>query len=229
MANFHTHISVAAVASGLLSSTLLVADVVSPGEATILWVLGAGGGLLPDIDSDSSRSIRWIFNSLAVLASLITLLATHSQLPLYGLWLAIAATYIAVRYGAMPLFAEWTRHRGIFHSLLALPFFTLITVYIAEQLFQQPVWLAWTAGTFICAGALVHLILDELYAVDLEGLDLKASFGTALKPFSLNNLVTSGVMGVSVAALVWFAPPIAPFLRVLERVDWARLFSVPLL
>lgn len=227
MANFHTHIAVAAAGSGILASTVLAADAVTPGQATVLWAVGAGAGLLPDIDSDSSRSIRWIFNGLAVISALITLMVLHNQLSLYALWAAMGFTYMAIRYGAMPLFAEWTVHRGIFHSVLVLPFFTLATVLLSDQVFQLPVYLSWLAGLFVLFGAFIHLLLDEIYAVDLEGARLKASFGTALKLFSFNNLLGSAGMAAAVAVLFIAVPPIEPFVQFVAAVDWLEVLNLP--
>ncbi len=227
MANFHTHIAVAAAGSGLLASTVLAAGAVTPGQATVLWAVGAGAGLLPDIDSDSSRSIRWIFNGLAVISALIVLMVLHTQLSLYVLWAAMGFTYMAIRYGAMPLFAEWTIHRGIFHSILVLPFFALVTVVLSDQVFLLPVHLSWLAGLFVLFGAFIHLLLDEIYAVDLEGARLKASFGTALKLFSFNNLPGSAAMAAAVAMLVMTVPPVEPFVRFVTAVNWLKVLNLP--
>ncbi|MCV6590398.1 MAG: metal-dependent hydrolase [Marinobacterium sp.] len=229
MADFHTHIGVAAAGSALLASTLLAAEAISPGQAIVLWALGAGAGLLPDIDSDSSRSIRWIFNGLGVLAALSVLLNFYKGFPIYIIWAAMGFTFLAIRYGAMPLFAAWTIHRGIFHSLLVLPFYALCTVLIADHIFLLEPWLSWLAGIFVIFGAFIHLLLDELYAVDLEGVRLKSSFGTALKPFSFNNLPVSVAMLVLVMSLASIVPPVEPFLAFIDGVRWHQMLSMAIL
>jgi hypothetical protein len=60
---------------------------------------------------------------------------------------------------------------------------------------------------FVGVGYLVHLILDELYSVDLMGRRMKKSFGTALKPFSLKNFKESLLMLILICGLVYISPP----------------------
>ncbi len=57
-------------------------------------------------------------------------------------------------------------------------------VLSAYALGQGPIT-AWMAGLFVFIGFLIHLILDEIYAVDFSGARLKRSFGSALKLFDL--------------------------------------------
>lgn len=228
MANFHTHLTVAAAGSGALASTLLAAEQITAGEATVLWALGAGAGLLPDIDADSSRSIRWIFNTLAIIAALITLMVLYRHLALPALWGSMVISFLAVRFGAMPLFAQWTVHRGIFHSLLALPFFTFCTVILAQGVFSLSTTMSWLAGCFVLLGAFIHLLLDEIYAVDLEGTRLKRSFGTAMKPFSLNTPIASAAMAIAVIALFPSTPSFQPFLRFWSQIDLPALMRLTL-
>jgi hypothetical protein len=65
---------------------------------------------------------------------------------------------------------------------------------------------AWIAGLMVGIGYLTHLVLDELYSVDLLNSRVKRSFGTALKPFSLADPRSSLAMLAVVVALAWFAP-----------------------
>lgn len=228
MANFHTHLAVAAAGSGAFASALLAAEQLTPGEATALWALGAGAGLLPDIDSDSSKSIRWIFNTLAIICSLVTLLVLYPHLSLPQLWGSMAIAFLAIRFGAMEIFARFSVHRGIFHSLLVLPFFTFCTVILAHGVFGLSVAISWLAGAFVLLGAFIHLLLDEIYAVDLEGTRLKKSFGSAMKPVSMNNPLASVAMAGAVAMLFPATPPLQPFFRFVAEIDWLALMRVTL-
>jgi hypothetical protein len=62
-------------------------------------------------------------------------------------------------------------------------------------------------------GFLTHLILDEVYAVDVMDIRIKASFGTALKLFDYRNLGHSAAMGVATVLVLLAAPPSRPFLE----------------
>ena len=63
-------------------------------------------------------------------------------------------------------------------------------------------------------GYIVHLLLDELFSVDLLNSRLKSSFGTALKIADFHNARTSLLM-TAAALLMFFSTPSAqPFL------DW---------
>ena len=50
-----------------------------------------------------------------------------------------------------------------------------------QPLLGRNAGVAWLAGGFMAIGYLTHLILDEIYSVDVMDTRLKASFGTALK------------------------------------------------
>jgi hypothetical protein len=55
-------------------------------------------------------------------------------------------------------------------------------------------------------GYLVHLALDELSSLDLEGRRLRRSFGTALKPWSPTDPASSLAMAAALGLLLWLAP-----------------------
>ena len=66
MANFRTHISVAATASCFLSIALLKGGLASEKEVVLYFTLGTIGGILPDIDSDHSLPSRFLFGFFAL-------------------------------------------------------------------------------------------------------------------------------------------------------------------
>jgi hypothetical protein len=51
--------------------------------------------------------------------------------------------------------------------------------------------IAVSAGILLFSGYITHLVLDELYAVNLAGLELKKSFGTALKFINIGGIIPS--------------------------------------
>lgn len=190
MANFRVHASGAAITSGLLASSFLTTGLYTRTDIVLLWLLGCLGGILPDIDSDNSTSLNGIFTAMGVAAS-FTALWLLPELPLLQLWLVMLAVFVLVRHGVLYGFAKLTRHRGIFHSILAAVAFALATVHISHTLFACDADLAWAMGISVFAGYITHLVLDECYAVDLANNAIKRSFGSAIKLFSVRYYCTS--------------------------------------
>jgi hypothetical protein len=89
---------------------------------------------------------------------------------------------------------------------LAVAFAALATVNVAHWLLHQPARPAWVAGLMVGLGYLTHLCLDEIYSVDIFNTRMRRSFGTALKPFSFSDPVSTLLMGTAVAGLTWIAP-----------------------
>ena len=58
MANFRTHLAVGTIATGLLATMTMAANVVTPNQVVTLALAGAFGSVLPDIDLERSRSSR---------------------------------------------------------------------------------------------------------------------------------------------------------------------------
>ena len=61
MANFKTHLIVGATGSALLAVASMTVTELSPLHYTLFFMLGAFGGILPDIDSDRSWAINLVF------------------------------------------------------------------------------------------------------------------------------------------------------------------------
>ncbi len=190
MAGFNTHLSGAAISAGLLSSSLLMTDLFSPGQTAVLWLIGTIAGLLPDIDSDSSIAIRGIFNGLGILSS-FSVLFLFNGLPLIHLWALMLSAFVLVRFVVMEVFARYTKHRGALHSILAAVMFGSGGAYLGWRFLDLSLDFAWAVGICVFMGYITHLVLDEFSSVNLSGMELKASFGTALKLMSLNNIYTS--------------------------------------
>lgn len=211
MANFKTHLLIAATASGLASVAIIATDIVAPVEVGRYFSLGLAGGLLPDIDSDHSVPTKIFFNFLALsgaFGAVLWALPIYSFAELGILWLTI---FFLIRYAIFEAFIRLTVHRGVFHSILAILFFGLLTVNISYHLWGSSILASWMSGCFISMGYLVHLCLDEMYSVDLMSKRLKKSFGTALKPISIKNIKASLLMMLLTMALYSTRPDINPF------------------
>lgn len=211
MANFKTHLLIAATVSGLASVAIIATGIAAPVEVGRYFSLGVTGGLLPDIDSDHSVPTQIFFNFLALsgaFGAVLWALPAYSFVELGVLWVTI---FLLIRYAIFEAFIRLTVHRGVFHSMLASVFFGLLTINISYHLFGCSILTSWMSGCFISLGYLLHLCLDEFYSVDLMNRRMKKSFGTAMKPISINNMKASFLMLLLTLGLYGIRPDIKPF------------------
>ncbi len=220
MANFNTHLSIATGAS--IGAALIAVNVhlIASGDMAWLIFLGALGGLLPDIDASNSRPVKLLFNVLALMSVAGALQVFKNNYEPYPLLLIVAGTFLFTRYVVFALFNRLTVHRGVFHSLLAAVFFALLMTCISYHFLHWGVLYAWLNGLFIALGFIVHLLLDEVYSVDLSNARMKNSFGTALKLFSHSNMNASALLAILTILLYWMAPSPMPLVKVWKAAQW---------
>jgi membrane-bound metal-dependent hydrolase YbcI (DUF457 family) len=160
--------------------------------------LTAVGGMLPDLDSDTGRPVREIFGLAAAVVPLV--LAPHfSQLGLNyeGVLASLVLCYLFVRYGLAWVLGQISVHRGMFHSIPGM-LIAGLAVYLGYR--SANVFLRMELAGGVMLGFLSHLILDEIYSVDFNGvqLKLKKSSGSALKFFSdsfVGTIVCYAILG----------------------------------
>lgn len=213
MADFKTHLSVAGTLSGAVAIGCLYTDLVEPTGVLLLFAMGTIGGILPDIDSDHSVPVNLLFSCLAVLAGFFSVFSTMSTYSLAEAIVIWVAAFVCVRYAVFELFKRYTVHRGVFHSLIAAVFFCFLCATVLYDVFALSSVLAWLSGLFVLFGYLIHLLLDELYSVDMMGVRLKKSFGSALKPISLGNPKASLAFVAATLVLYLFIPEFASFVQ----------------
>ncbi len=218
MANFKTHLQYATVGSGLGATMLLNAEILKPEEAFLCWIAGTAGGLLPDMDSDNPSSLGIVFGLFSVLAAAITVVSTINQWPLIWVWLAAGAVFIVIQYGIRYLFESFTKHRGAFHSVMAGLFFGLLISALAGAVGASN-QASWFYGLFVFLGYVLHLLLDETYAVDFSNSPKPRSIGGAFKFFDYKNLKASALMTVLVVGAFYIAPSHKEFLDILSDKD----------
>lgn len=206
MANFNVHLSIAASSSSIVAVLGINLNVMDFSHAPWLIFLGIIGGMLPDIDAVNSKPVRILFNVLALLSATAVLSMLKTYVAFYQLFALAAGIYWLTRYLVLASLARFTVHRGIFHSVLALIFFALLMVCISDYAFKQNMTYSWLNGFFLGFGFLVHLLLDEMYSVDLSNRRIKKSFGTALKLFNYKNLPSSALMSLLTIFLYWASP-----------------------
>ena len=224
MANFPTHIGVGALASGLLATLTLAADVVAPENVVAVTAAGVLGSVLPDIDLKDSRPSKALFSGLAAFFSFIALFLFVDRVSIAELWLIALGTFLAIRFVAHAIFHRMSYHRGIYHSILAAVFFAFLTAAIYKHLLGRHEGVAWLAAGFMFIGYMVHLTLDEIYSVDVADVRIKSSFGTAIKLLDMRKPAHSVAMAVATAAVFFVTPPTRTFVEgVSSRPMWTSL------
>lgn len=186
MAGYKTHITV----SGMLGvgygvgATMLAGF--TPVQGALAGVLTWVSGMLPDLDSDSGRPIQEVFSLTAALAPAVMMrrLGHWGGSPEGAALLAILI-YIGIRYGLANILKIITVHRGMYHSFPAMIIAAELT-FLGYQGDTLGVKLLMAAG--VALGFVSHLILDEVYSVQWNGMriKLKSSAGSAMKWFGTN-------------------------------------------
>jgi hypothetical protein len=224
MANFATHIAVGTLVSGGLATLTVAADVIAPENLVAVTLAGVLGSILPDIDLKDSRPSRALFSGLAVFLSFCVLFTSANKYSIAELWLLWLGTFLLVRYGGETAFHHFSYHRGIWHSILAALMFWFLTVIVFKHVLDRPDGVAWLAGGFMFVGYMTHLILDEIYSVDILDTRIKASFGTALKLFDRHSPTDSLVVAAAAVALFVLTPSPKAFIDGISSHElWAGL------
>lgn len=226
MANFTTHIAVGTVVSGGLATLTLAADVIAPENLIGVTLAGALGSVLPDIDLKDSRPARAIFSGLGIFLSFCVLFSVAERYSIAEMWVVWLGTLILVRYGGEAAFHRFSAHRGIWHSIIAALFFWFLTAVVFYRLLGKHEGVAWLAGGFLFVGYLTHLVLDEIYSVDVMDTRIKASFGTALKLYDPRSWSDSAIVTLATIALFMATPSPKTFLDgITSQQVWAELQS----
>ena len=211
MANFTTHIGAGTVVSGGLATLTMAADVIAPENLVAVTLAGVLGSVLPDIDLKDSRPSRAMFAGLAIFFSFAVLFNAATKFSIAELWVLWLGTLVFVRYGLHYVFHKFSVHRGVWHSLLAGAFCSIMTAVIFYYLLRRPEGVAWLAAGFMMIGYLTHLVLDEIYSVDVMDVRIKSSFGTAVKLFDSRYPWASLAMTAATAAAIMISPPTKMF------------------
>jgi len=217
MANFHTHFKVSTVVSGSLAITLASINLISVEQSIVMFILGAIAGFFPDIDSDSSISLRIFSKGLALILALFLVFLNIKTLSILYLIIIAIATYYISKYLISELLKNFTRHRGVFHSITMAILFSFITVIISSKILSYSDFYSWLSGTFVFIGYLSHLILDEIYSVNLYGMKIKKSFGTAIKLYDKNSILISFILFVITAIIFVFTPTPNLFIEIVTN------------
>ncbi|MDQ5769833.1 metal-dependent hydrolase [Thiothrix subterranea] len=229
MANFSTHISVAAAGAGLLSVLCLQVGLAEPREALMLALLGTIGGILPDIDLQHAYPSRIMFSLFAILAAFMVVFSSENNLSIVELWGVGLLTFGLIRFPIWTVFHEYTTHRGSIHSLVAALLFMFLMTAFAHHVMGESPFVAWLFGLFVFLGFVLHLVLDELYSVDFMNHRIKRSFGTALKILDWKKREKSTALVVATIIAWALVPDSHAFWDTLLSADTYRIIGARLL
>ena len=192
MANFATHLNVSAFVSGISAISISYSHLSSSKDAVFYFLAGIIGGILPDIDHDKSTPIRIIQFFFSNLVAFFVVFKYVHKYPILNLLLIWVISYIIMSVFFF-FFKKLTKHRGMIHSIPAGLIFWFLISIISYNFFHIEIIKSYFLGFFVFIGYMTHLILDEIYSVDITGKKIKKSFGSALKICSNDkklNLIT---------------------------------------
>ena len=224
MANFNTHLNGAFAVSGIAALTIYKAGLIDDSGFLMCVALGTIGGLLPDLDSDNSTPIKLGFNLASFMFAFGLVMHWRDDLSLVALIALWLAGYGFMRYVVFKLFTSMTVHRGVIHSVPYMAILGLGLTCFSYYVMENALTPSWFFGLFLFGGAMVHLTLDELYSVNLSGMKMKRSSGTAMKFYAHKDKWWYLLLYIMIALLVYFAPPFAEFWQQLrDPAPWAQL------
>ena len=181
MAGFRMHVSTSTVLGCGYAGVLAVGYGVPAETAIVSGAMCGFAGMLPDLDSDFGVPLR---ETMAFTAATIPmmLVGRFQSLDLSHDAMALAAVgmYLFVRFGVTNMIRKYTVHRGMFHSIPTMLIFAGLAFLLTGA---SPIEVRCYKAGGVMGGFMSHMILDEIYAVELEGgrWRLKKSFGTAIK------------------------------------------------
>jgi hypothetical protein len=181
MASYREHLAFS-TSLGVLYGALAHRELaIDPATAILGGGLTAVGGMLPDLDSSSGMPVREMFGlAAAVVPMLLWRRFMNANVTDEQLFVFMGGIYLTIRFVLPRIFKHLAVHRGMFHSIPGMLIAGLI-VYLSyhHPLVRTRLFLA--IGVMI--GFLSHLILDEIWSVDFQGVTvrLSKSAGSALK------------------------------------------------
>ena len=204
MAGFEQHLRVSTGIGVVTGAVATFGFGFTPAQGILSAYLCGVSGMLPDIDSTSGKPLREMSNLTAAIIPMIMM----ERLKEWGgdfdtaLLLAILV-YMGVRFAGSWMLSKMSVHRGMFHSIPALAVAALV-VFLGWKSDEMGVRIL-MAGS-VAMGFLSHLILDEIYAVQWNGLapELNQFADSATKFFGKSTMANIFTWSL-VAGLTWLS------------------------
>ena len=179
MANFHTHIGASTLLGVAYGTVAYTQFGIAPGHCVVAAGLCSVAGMLPDLDHKLGIPLREMLSFVSVMVPMLMLQRFEEiGLTREQIVFVTGVMYVLIRFVGGELFKRFTVHRGMWHSIPAAVLAGMLTYLICHshdndiRLFKS-----WA----VVLGFMLHLLLDEIYSVDLIGRRIKKSSGTAMK------------------------------------------------
>ena len=178
MANFRQHATggvLLSSAGAFISLSIFGMTLI---QSATLFILGTLGSILPDVDCDTSRPVDILFGILGVLLPIVLLnLFFPDGTSMENMLCFVLLIYICVHHFISKVFFKLTKHRGIIHSVpMAIIAGECAFLIFSDSPLRQRIIYALA----LLAGFMTHLVMDEIWSVDLLGARIKKSFGSAI-------------------------------------------------
>ncbi|MEA1915931.1 MAG: metal-dependent hydrolase [Campylobacterota bacterium] len=206
MASFEQHVNFAVVATGVIITPLHVAGILSVNESIVALFLGIFGGILPDLDSDTSKPLKIAFKMLSIFLPLLILLTISTKMSIVYMALLWGLSSTILQVVVFEIFTLTTKHRGVIHSIPMAIVVGLLSTNIFYYGLHVDKSFSTVAGFFIFYGFIIHLILDEIFSVNAFGMRMKKSFGTAFKLYDKSNMFGTAIAYGAVVLLFIVTP-----------------------
>ncbi len=181
MANFQTHITASTLVGVVYGTVAYTQFGIPAGHCCVAGGLCSVAGMLPDLDHKLGVPLREMLSFVSVMVPML-MLRRFEEIGLSPEQMVFTSgvIYVLIRFVGGELFKKFTVHRGMWHSIPAAVLAGMVTYLVCLSPENEIRLLkSWA----VVLGFMVHLILDEIYSVDLIGRRIKKSSGTAMKFF----------------------------------------------
>ena len=191
MANFKTHKNFSLIISIVLALFFYFTGVIYFSEIFYLVIIGTIAWLLPDLDHSESLPNFLLFNIIGTIVVSMIFLIFYDHYDWFTVFLIMLVTYLFILYWVRYIYNKIVVHRWMFHSIPTAVLLSIILFHLSHNI----IWIWFNRSLimsiFLFVWYMTHLILDEMYSVDLYNAKLKRSFWTALKFYSRKYIVSS--------------------------------------
>jgi len=163
----------------------------------ILLMISFGiiGSIFPDIDLTTSKPARYMRNFVFLISSSFSFLFIINNKEKFFEIFSPISLFLSIIFSLFFIFllGKSMIHRGIIHSI---PISFLFSIFIFEffnfiNVNYESNFNSFFISFLFSIGFLTHLLLDEIYSVDIRNKRIKSSFGSALKLFDTKNVFGS--------------------------------------
>jgi len=207
MASFATHFSVGIFSSFLTLLPLTFIGFMSFSQMFFCFFIAIFGSLLPDVDIPASGVAKFLFFVISIF--LTYFIVSFSLIYFsydYNIYIVFIVVFFILLSSIPYIFSKITAHRGIVHSLPMVVVLTFAFSTFCNHYLSLSSFFSWMLGVSLGYGFFIHLLLDELYSIDISGLKFKKSFGSAIKFYDKKEPIYSFLIYVLIIYQIQFLP-----------------------